>query len=171
MPKPDSSRFTGSDLPAIGASPSNALSIALTAVFGALLAFGLNPAAEARDILRGGKAGTGAPQGAPRGNVNVPPSIQSRAQTQNRLARTTQAVQAVQAMQKAARAAAIAGQNRPIWNPNRPGQRLPNVPNGLVVGGLKVAPGVPTNLKNLKPGEDASLWQGAKLPKQVVAGG
>ncbi|MHA3772468.1 filamentous hemagglutinin family protein [Verrucomicrobiota bacterium sgz303538] len=171
MPKPESRRSSGADCPAIGASPSTALSIALSAVFGVLVTLGVNPAAEARDILRGGAGGGAeASQGAGRSNVNVPPVIQARAQAQDRLVRTTQALQAVQAMQKAARSAA-AGVNNLGMDPNHPGQRLPNVPNGLGVGGLQVAPGVPVDLKNPQAGENAKLWQGAKLPKQTAANG
>jgi filamentous hemagglutinin len=64
------------------------------------------------------------------------------------LKRATLAVQAMQAAQKAARDAALAA----------PG----GVPNGLVAGGLQVAPGA-------VPG--SNLWLGAKLPTESVSGG
>ena len=78
------------------------------------------------------------------------------------------ALQAVRNMQAAARAAAQ-GNNNAGADPNHPGQTLPNVPNGLGVGGLQVAPGVPANLGNPMPGENPALWQGANLPTQTVS--
>ena len=87
------------------------------------------------------------------------------------LARTTQAMKAVQAMQSAARDAALKGSNNLGLDPNHAGKQLPNVPNGLVAGGLQVAPGVPANLSNPVAGEDLKLWQGAALPKQSVQNG
>ena len=80
---------------------------------------------------------------------------------QDRLARTAQALQSVQAMQAAARALAIQGPNNLGSDPNHPGTTLPDVPNGLVVGGLQVDPGVALN---------PSLWSGASLPQQSVVG-
>ena len=70
------------------------------------------------------------------------PSLNAR----DSLSRTTQALQAVRAMQDAARAAASGGPANLGPNPFQPGQSLPNVPNGLASGGLKVAPGVPADL-------------------------
>jgi filamentous hemagglutinin family protein len=69
-------------------------------------------------------------------------------QARNSLMRATQAIQAMQAVQNAARnaAAGVSG----------------NVPNGLAVGSLQVAPGV---------GTDPTLWQGAKLPTQTGSNG
>ncbi|MHA3774150.1 filamentous hemagglutinin family protein [Verrucomicrobiota bacterium sgz303538] len=130
-------------------------------------------AAQAGDILRGGagagtrpgKGGSGSPE------ANSANTAQVRANAQDALARAAQAVQSVQTMQKAARDMAIRGPNNLGMNPHKPGQRLPNVPNGLGVGGLQVAPGVPLDLKNPSASENAALWQGAKLPKQTVAGG
>src|SRR3984893_12314177 len=75
-------------------------------------------------------------------------------QSQNALARATQAIQAMQAMQAAAQAAAQARQTSttaPV-----------GVPNGLAPGGLQVAPGA-------TPG--SPLWQGANLPTQISASG
>lgn len=69
-------------------------------------------------------------------------------QSQNSLLRATQALQSLQAAQAAARSAAQAAAS--------------SVPNGLVAGGLQVAPGV---------GTDPNLWQGAKLPTQSAANG
>jgi len=81
---------------------------------------------------------------------------------QDRLARTAQALQAVQTMQAAARALAIQGPNNLGADPNHPGTTLPNVPNGLVAGGLQVDPRVAT---------DSGLWTGAGSPQQSVSGG
>jgi filamentous hemagglutinin family protein len=80
----------------------------------------------------------------------------------DQLARTSQALQSVQAMQAAARALAIQGANNLGADPNHPGTTLPNVPNGLGVGGLQVDPQVSAN---------PSLWSGASLPQQTVVGG
>ena len=80
---------------------------------------------------------------------------------QDRLARTAQALQAVQAMQAAARALAMQGPNNLGSDPKRPGATLPDVPNGLAVGGLQVDPRVSV---------DPSLWSGAGLPQQSADG-
>jgi filamentous hemagglutinin len=123
----------------------------------------------AGDILRGGS-----PSGQPRGSLAGNPTaaaVQAGAPNAgDTLARTTQALSAVQAMQAAARAAAKAGPNNLGADPNHPGQQLPNVPNGLAVGGLQVAPGVPVDLAHPITGENPNLWQGAKLPTQTTGG-
>ena len=80
---------------------------------------------------------------------------------QNRLARTLQALQAVQAMQVAAHALAVQGANNLGVDPNHPGTTLPDVPNGLVAGGLQVDPAVAGN---------SALWSGASLPQQSIVG-
>ncbi|WP_194457891.1 filamentous haemagglutinin family protein [Bradyrhizobium sp. CCBAU 53421] len=77
------------------------------------------------------------------------------AKSSDALARAAQAIQAMQATQAAARSAAQAsGTSR----------TLPQVvvPNGLVPGGLQVAPGA-------TPG--SSLWSGANLPTQASVNG
>lgn len=105
------------------------------------------PVAQAVDILRpgmrgilgggpvaaqvGGDAGAGAGTGAEA-------AAAARVNAQDMLSRNTQAIQAVQNMQTAARAAAISGANHLGQNPNFAGQTLPNVPNGLGVGGLDI---------------------------------
>lgn len=76
---------------------------------------------------------------------------------QDLLARTAQAIASVQAMQNAARTLAISGPNNLGLDPNHIGITLPNVPNGLVLGGLQPA-GLPST----------SLWQGANAPTQSV---
>ncbi|MFM2168243.1 MAG: hypothetical protein RIS79_2614, partial [Verrucomicrobiota bacterium] len=62
-------------------------------------------------------------------------AAQARAAAQDMLTRNTLALDAVQAMQDAARAAAASMNNAGV-NPNFPGNTLPDVPNGLGVGGL-----------------------------------
>lgn len=139
-----------------------AVSLALAAV----------PSSWAGDILRGGASGT--PQtNAPTATSGTTTAQAARAlaNASDSLARTTAALQSVQAMQAAARKVAIAGPNNLGRNPNFPNQILPNVPNGLVIGGLQVAPGVPINLAAPTAGENVSLWKGAKLPTQTVSGG
>ena len=79
---------------------------------------------------------------------------------QDLLARTAQAIAAVQAMQIAAHTAATSGANNLGLDPNHTGLTLPNIPNGLVLGGLQPA-GAP----------NTSFWQGASAPVQTVANG
>ncbi len=126
--------------------------------------------AGAGDILRGGAAAGSRPNGGS-GRTSGAGTEGPRQNAKDALARTTQALQSVKAMQAAAREAAKKGGNNLGFNPNSPGNRLPNVPNGLAVGGLQVAPGVPVDLANPQPGENSALWQGAKLPVQSVSGG
>jgi hypothetical protein len=72
-------------------------------------------------------------------------------------------------MQNAAHNAARNGPNNLGINPNYPAMRLPDVPNGLAIGGLHVANGVPLDLAHPKTSEDPTLWRGAQLPKQTVS--
>lgn len=112
----------------------------------------------AGDILRGGSAGAVTP-GTSSG-LNTPPPVTPNAGHGNdSLARTTQAIQAVQAMQAAARNLATSGANNLGQNPNNPSQVLPDVPDGLTIGGLKVDSRVPTT---------PSLWTGANAPTQTT---
>lgn len=83
----------------------------------------------------------------------------ARAEAFAALNRTSQAVGAARALQDAARAAAAAGPNHLGPHPGALGQSLPAVPNGLVQGGLQIAPGV---------GTDPAKWQGAELPIQAT---
>ncbi|MBE2285805.1 MAG: filamentous hemagglutinin family protein [Prosthecobacter sp.] len=109
----------------------------------------LTPCTQAGDILRMGAAAGATP--AAGGTPATPDAAaintaaataQARTNAQDMLARNTMALQAVTAMQEAARAAA-AGSNNLGANPNFPGQTLPDVPNGLVTGGLELN-GIPT---------------------------
>jgi filamentous hemagglutinin family protein len=126
--------------------------------------------AGAGDILRGGAAGGSRASGGS-GRTSGAGTEGLRQNAKDTLARTSQALQSVKAMQAAAREAAKKGPNNLGLNPNSPGNRLPNVPNGLGVGGLQVAAGVPVDLANPQVGENPALWQGAKLPVQSVSGG
>lgn len=85
------------------------------------------------------------------------PATAGRTSAVDTLARTTQALQAVQAMQAAARSLAISGPNNLGADPNHPGQQLPNVPDGLVAGGLQV--------------DNPAAWSGASAPTQSASAG
>ena len=126
---------------------------------------------EAGDILRGGATFGTAPTANQTGVSTAAIATRLTASGQDSLARTTQALQAVRAMQAAAHDAAVRGAANLGADPNHPGITLPNVPNGLAVGGLRVAPGVPANLAAPAPGEDSTLWTGATLPTQTVSSG
>lgn len=133
---------------------------ALSLVLTGFLAFPPQFAALAGDILRGGSPSAVSHGAAVQGQTAA--SVQAGAPSgADTLARTTQALSAVKNMQAAARAAAQGGANNLGADPNHPGQQLPNVPNGLGVGGLQVAPDV---------GSNPSLWVGASLPTQTTSG-
>ena len=101
------------------------------------------------------------PGTAPVGGTAPDATATVRANALEALARTQQAVGAAKALQDAARAAA-ANSNNAGPNPNNPSQNLPDVPNGLVSGGLQIAPGATTG---------SNLWQGAELPTEAIANG
>ena len=124
----------------------------------------------AGDILRGGGGSQESHSTAPETGNPTAAAVQAGLNGHDTLARTTQALQAVQAMQAAAHAAAVTGANNLGLDPNHPGQQLPNVPNGLGVGGLQIAPGVPVDLAHPSPGDNPDLWQGASLPTQTTSG-
>ena len=133
------------------------LPAALLGLFATLLAG--SASLHAGDLLRGG-APAGAAGKTNRNGVTSAEAARARANAQDALARTTNAIKSVKGMQEAARQMA-AGRDNLGANPNQPGQLLPNVPNGLVPGGLEVAPGV---------GVDPTLWHGAALPREVGNG-
>ena len=112
--------------------------------------------AQAGDILRGGTALSSSP-GKAGAAVTNPAAEVARVNARDALTRTTQALNSVKAMQMAAQAAASRGANNVGLNPNKAGSTLPNVPDGLASGGLKVAGG--------------GIWRGATLPVQGAAGG
>ena len=141
----------------------------LSAALGVCFTIAAQLTAGAGDLLRGG--GIAAPTqgaGSAAGGSPAAATAQARANAKDALARTTNAIQAVRAMQAAARNLAIKGPNNLGLDPNHAGHQLPNIPNGLVTGGLQVAPGVPVDLAHPVAGEDPSLWQGAKLPTQTT---
>ena len=120
--------------------------------------------AHAGDLLRGGgSAGTGsAPSsGSTSGGTTSSTVETSRANARDALARTTQTLAAVQALQNAARNAAINAAAQNAGTNPATGQPLPNVPDGLGIGGLQTAPGV---------GTDPTKWTGAELPTQTIDG-
>src|SRR3954471_19121799 len=132
------------------------------AILGLCVSAAFVPLAEARDILRAGSGGGAAPQGkAAAGGANAAGSAaaaQAGKNARDVLARTSLVVQSMEQMQAAARNLRARNANTGLV----PG--LQPIPNGLAIGGLQVAPGVPKNLAQPAAGEDASLWVGAKLP-------
>ena len=115
------------------------------------------------DILRGGGGNSNKPGRASSGAPTPSATDAARANARDTLVRTNRTLDAVRAMQNAARNAAIKnGANHLGKNPNNLTVNLPKVPNGLVTGGLQVAPVVAT---------DPTKWTGAKLPTQIVKGG
>ena len=118
---------------------------------------------QAGDILRGGAAGGAKHRPAANGGVPTPAATDAaRANARDTLARTNRTLDAMRAMQNAARNAAKRGPQHLGTHPTKPNLVLPKVPNGLVAGGLKVSPGVTT---------DVSKWTGAELPVQTVKNG
>jgi filamentous hemagglutinin len=145
-----------------------AASAALTTVFASAPRSSLL----AGDILRGG--GTSAPgrnASSDPGNSTAAATLPGGVNAHDSLSRTAEALQAVRAMQDAAHAAASHSSASLGPNPLLPGKNLPKVPNGLVSGGLQLAPGVPANLAHPTATENPLLWTGAKLPTQSAAGG
>ncbi|WP_367870916.1 filamentous haemagglutinin family protein [Luteolibacter sp. Populi] len=121
------------------------------------------------DILRGGGAASGgntppAASAPPAGGAPPAATNQARTNAQDSLARTTQALTAVRAMQEAARANAAAGGSNNLGNHPGTGQPLPNVPNGLGIGGLQVH-------SNVGSTPNPDWWKGAELPTQTTASG
>lgn len=108
--------------------------------------------AHAGDILRGGAGGSNKPSRAAAGAPTPAATDAARANAKDTLARTTRTLAAVSAMQNAARNAAIKS------GANNLSVSLPQVPNGLITGGLVAT-------------TDPTKWTGAKLPTQVVKGG
>jgi filamentous hemagglutinin family protein len=116
----------------------------------------------AGDLLRGGAGGSGAApsQVAGTSGTSTPASSTiARANALDALARTTRSVDAVRAIQTAARSAAVTSSvNHLTTKLTPPAITLPDVPNGLGVGGLQVS-------------ADPTQWTGANLPTQLVDGG
>ena len=117
---------------------------------------------EARNILRssggggGGAASASTSSGASPTEAPTPSNVDAaRANANNLLRRTNQTLDAIRAVQSAARAAAAAG-------PNRLGNNLPDVPNGIGVNGLNPHAEAQSNA--------SQWWQGADAPVQTVSG-
>ena len=160
-----------SSLGALCAKPSeNFKDIWLGIAFGAALGSS-GSTALAGQILRGASSATEAGS-ALKGSAAAAAATAALggANAREVLARTNQTLQALKAMQTEARRISLAGARNLGADPNHPGHRLSNVPDGLAVGGLQVAPLVPARLSQPKANEDASLWQGAALPVQTTAG-
>ncbi|CAN5764026.1 hypothetical protein BH11VER1_BH11VER1_29890 [soil metagenome] len=111
----------------------------------------------AGDILRGGTARPNANRADAGDQATAAAAAQARSNAKDALSRTSQALNAVKSMQAAARAAAAGGPDNLGPDPGNPGLTLPNVPNGLAVGGLQVEPG--------------GGWTGANLPTQSGSAG
>jgi filamentous hemagglutinin family protein len=103
---------------------------------------------------RGGGAFSATANAAAAAVASAQQAQQATQQSMSSLLRATQAVQAMQQSQANARSLAQQAVSA------APG--LPAIPNGLVPGGLQVAPGVSTDL---------SLWQNANLPTQSTSNG
>ena len=122
--------------------------------------------ARAGDLLRKG-ATAQVPGTVPVYGATAATTAQGRAKANDTLARTTQALQALRAMQAAARALSLSGPNNLGADPNHPGQQLPNVPNGLVLGGL-----VPdSGLSGAGVANPVTTWTGANTPTQATSAG
>jgi hypothetical protein len=69
-------------------------------------------------------------------------NVQTNTLAQHAQASLNHSIQALQAAQAATRSAAINGANNLGLDPGNPGQTLPNVPDGLAVGGIDPVGGV-----------------------------
>ncbi len=110
----------------------------------------------AGDILRGGAVSGGNRVPDNRGATPAQ-AAQLRANATDALSRTTRVLQNVKNFQAAARAAAANKTNAGV-DPNNPSALLPNVPDGLAPGGLRVATGL-------------DAFRGADLPTQLLNAG
>ena len=137
-------------------------------IFGAALVAmfsGMTCSAVAGDLLRGGYTGKSGGSSVP-GSFTSPTELKVRQNAQDVLSRTTQAIDSVLALQSAARKlAASSSVNNLGVNPNNTSQTLPNVPNGLGVGGLNPLQGV-TPLSG--GGYSVSGWTGVSSLNQAV---
>ncbi len=114
--------------------------------------------AQGGDILRGGSPASNKPGRAGANTRTAAATDAARANAKDTLARTTKTLNSIRAMQQAARQTALKnGTNNLGKNPFKPTVNLPNVPNGLVTGGLKISGKVTT---------DPTQWTGANLPVQ-----
>jgi filamentous hemagglutinin len=113
------------------------------------------------DILRGGggsNINSARPAANNGGSATPSATDAARANASDTLARTSRSIDAVRAMQVAARKAASGGSNNLGENPNNSAVQLPNVPDGLGLGGLN-------------PTSDPAKWIGALSPVQTSKNG
>lgn len=136
--------------------PVSFRSFAWRSFLAALMMATTGPVAGAAGLLRVGGGAVSSSSSAANTNsaVTAAQAAAIAQRSQASLLRSTTVQQSLQAMQAAARAAAQAAAS--------------NVPDGLGLGGLQVANGVPANLNNVQPSENAALWQGAQLPTQTT---
>lgn len=136
------------------------LSILLIVLFipsPAVLANSVSASAAARMRSAAANSGGGAGSGGTGGGGSTSAGAHAAAEAQAVHRRSQMSMAAIKRMQEAARLHSGA-----IADPNRPGQFLPDVPNGHVAGGLQEADGIDL---------DPSLWQGAKRPVSSEQGG
>lgn len=127
-----------------------------------LVLAGTTPPAAANLLRRSGPTASTAGQPPVTGLGNAPANVVSnRGNAQGLLMRSQAALNAARALQEQARLAALSGPDNLGVNPNNPAETLPDVPNGLGVGGLEVDPAVSGN---------RGLWTGANLPTQATNG-
>ncbi len=140
------------------AQPVSLRSFAWRGFLATLMLATTGPAAGAAGLLRVGGGTSSSSSTAPANSAVTAAQAAALAQrAQASLLRSNTVQQSLQAMQAAARAAAQAATS--------------SVPDGLGVGGLQVATGVPADLSNVLPAENATLWQGAQLPTETSSGG
>lgn len=109
------------------------------------------------DLLRAGAGSALSPNFSSAQTVTSLGALAPLPKASDSLARSAAALAAVQSMQSAARTAAAAGPNNLGADPIHLGKTLPNIPDGLMAGGLQPSAGT-----------DPLLWQGADLPTQAT---
>jgi filamentous hemagglutinin family protein len=146
--------------------------VVFSAMLGVVVNLTSGPVALAASIPRGNTPVAQSPATSTAGASNPSTTGQTTALSQrssNVLQRTSQAMQAIKAMQATARNLAVAT-SAPAnlgADPNHPGHQLPNVPNGLVTGGLVPDSGLSTSgIANA-----VTTWQNAKTPTQSTSNG
>jgi hypothetical protein len=129
-------RSTFRDTPLLR-SPHRALATTLLASVSALTLLASGIAAQAAaPLLSGGVNASAVATAMAAQQVGSQAAAAVAQQAQISMARAAQAIQAMQAAQSAARNLALAGPANLGADPNHSGQQLPNVPNGLLAGGL-----------------------------------
>src|SRR5215472_12562311 len=116
--------------------PRRNLHAALLASVSALTLLAAAMPAQAGNILVGNRLASPSTNAAAAAIASAQQAAAMTQQSMNSLTRATQAIQAMQQAQSAARNLALGGLNNLGLDPNHPGQQLPDVPDGLAVGGL-----------------------------------